>query len=724
MEQVHRLNPQRAACLAGILCLAACAAAAQTPPLYDPSTAQKTPAPLGASDPVVRDGLFSIDVEVSDSAGNPVSGLSPLKFTLFDNDKPAKIRTLHNSAAQSEPLPHLIFVLDTINLSPQQLTDAENAIASFLQRNYGHLNLPCFLYRLTRDGLFSSLRSVPMTDGILLADELERRRPQPAVWNANQLPRNALGSWEAGTPLNQLSLRALGSIAVHQRDIPGRKIMIWIGPGWPAIGGNNSFDEFVELSTRLREARMTVDSINIGLDALNRPDIEAPRSQKDMAPDKLALQAIVKQTGGQVLDSSGDLARDLEACVEKERSFYTLTFNPPRTSTIDEYHSLRVEIAGGELAIRAPLGYYNQPVYFDNPRPGIDKVTVAQLEELVHAHSGLLHKLQNLELIERLSTPRLDAMLKVIRSEKERQALTATADLSLALPPPPDEIATRPVPPLSEQRAILARTIDYLVNVIPKLPDFYALRNTIRFEEPEVRDNESWKLPHQDPTLHFATGEHATVLYRNGNEEVDTKRKLSKRQVNRGQRVRDLQTWGTFGPILSFVLKAAATTPSTIQWKRWERGQHGNVAVFSYRAITANVAPELTYCCLPQAGGTILYRNKADTYGEFSVDPETGAILRITINADLDEERDPDVPIIRSQIMVEYGPQVLGGNTYLCPQRSVDISRGRSLRRIHEWGMVFSIYGYFETMINDMTFGGYHKFGSESRILPGFEPTE
>jgi hypothetical protein len=54
----------------------------------------------------------------------------------------------------------------------------------------------------------------------------------------------------------------------------------------------------------------------------------------------------------------------------------------------------------------------------------------------------------------------------------------------------------------------------------------------------------------------------------------------------------------------------------------------------------------------------------------------------------------------------------------------VEISRGRSERELHEWGMVFSLYSYFETMINDVTFGGYHKFGSEARILPGFEETQ
>jgi hypothetical protein len=97
--------------------------------------------------------------------------------------------------------------------------------------------------------------------------------------------------------------------------------------------------------------------------------------------------------------------------------------------------------------------------------------------------------------------------------------------------------------------------------------------------------------------------------------------------------------------------------------------------------------------------------------------------MRIVINADLDEERDPDVPLIRSQLLVEYGPVELGGKTYICPLRSVTISRGRSERELFEWGMVFHLYRYFETMINDVTFDGYYKFGSESRILPGFEET-
>jgi VWFA-related protein len=720
---VNRPNPQRTAFIAAIVILGTCASAPQTPPLHDPSAAQKPLTPLSATDPVVHKGLFTIDVVVNDASEKPVSGLAPLDFTLLDDGEAAKIRTLHDSLAPTEPPLELIFVLDTVNLTPQQLTETETAIAHFLQRNNGRLDFRCFLYRLTRDGLLSSLR--PVMDGNLLAEELEKKRSQWTVWTAEHL--NPLGEWEAGLPRNQLSLRALGSIAIHQRDIAGRKVVIWIGQGWPVNSGEPGFDEATELSTRLREARITLDNVSVGPNpdqSFNYHDyLEAPRSQKDMQPAKMALQVIATHTGGLVQESSGDLTRDIERCVERERNFYTLTFNPPRTHTIDEYRSLRVQVARPALTVRVPAGYYNEPVYFDTPRPGIENVTVAQLEELVHSRTGSLRRLENLTLTERLSTPRLDALLSLLHSERERQALTAAADLSLALPPPADEIVNRPPPSLEEQRAILQRTFDYLQNAIHKLPDFSALRNTARFEEPAGRDNESWKMPHEDQTLHFATGEHATVLYRNGNEVVEKKQKLGKHPVASGVRARNLEIRGTFGPILSFVLSTAATSPDAFQWKRWEHSKDRDLAVFSYVA-SPNVGPEVTYCCLPEEGGTTPYQNATGTSGEFAVNPDTGAIMRIVINADLDEERDPEVPLIRSQIMVEYGPEELAGKTYICPRRSAEVSRGRSERKLYEWGMAFSLYGYFETMINDVTFGGYHKFGSESRILPGFEPTE
>ena len=724
---MNRLNPLRTIIFGGMVILGTYGAGGQTRPLPDMSVPQKSLAPLSATDPVVREGLFTIDAVVTDATGKPVSDLPPWDFTFLDNGQTAKIRTVHKSREASVAAPELIFVLDAINLSSRQLTQTEGAIAHFLRRNNGRLDSPCFLYRLTRAGLFSSLK--PTRNGNLLAKEVEQHKSPRTVWRSGRNDElGPLGSWEGRLQPNPLSLRALGAIAIDQREIASRKVAVWISPGWPVKGGDIGFDEATELSIRLREARITLDNVNVWPNpdqSFNYHDyLEAPRSQKDMQPAKMALPVIATHTGGLVLDSSGDLDRDIERCVEKERSFYTLTFNPPHTYQMDEYHDLLVKVDRPALTVRAPAGYYNEPVYFDNPRPGIEKVTVAGLVELVHSQTDLLRKLANLELTERLSTPRLDALLAAIHGERERQALTVDADLSVALAPPADEIVNRPPPPMEEQRAIIGRTFDYLQNAIPKLPDFYALRDTVRFEEPPERENESWKMPHQDQTLHFATSGHATVFYRNGHEVVEKKKKLGKRPILRGVRARDLEIQGTFGPILAYVLTSAAASPGALIWKRWERGQYGDLAVFSYRAASTNFAPEITYCCLPEGDGTTLYRDTADTHGEFTVNPDTGAIMRIVINADLDEERNPDVPLIRSQVMVEYGPKELGGKIYICPQRSVEVSRGRSERELYEWGMVFHLYSYFETMINDMTFGGYHKFGSEARILPGFEETQ
>jgi VWFA-related protein len=258
----------------------------------------------------VREGLFSIDLVVTDSAGNPVSDLRPWDFTLLDNGQPAKIRTVHKSREASVPAPEMIFVLDAINLSPQQLTQTESAIVHFLRRNSGRLDSPCFLYRLTRDGLFSSLK--PTRDGNLLAKEVEQHKSPRTVWRSvrNDGP-NLLRAWVSSSQPNPLSLRALGSIAIDQGEIAGRKVVVWISPGWPVNGGDIGFDEATELSTRLRAARITLDNVNVWPNpdqSLNYRDyLEAPRSQKDMQPAKMALPVIATHTGGLVLDSSGDL---------------------------------------------------------------------------------------------------------------------------------------------------------------------------------------------------------------------------------------------------------------------------------------------------------------------------------------------------------------------------------------------------------------------------------
>jgi hypothetical protein len=73
--------------------------------------------------------------------------------------------------------------------------------------------------------------------------------------------------------------------------------------------------------------------------------------------------------------------------------------------------------------------------------------------------------------------------------------------------------------------------------------------------------------------------------------------------------------------------------------------------------------------------------------------------------------------MLSSGIMVEYDPVVIGEKTYICPIRSVSISRQRTVKLVEEWGESFGTYGRFETILNDVIFGKYHVFRAQSRIV-------
>jgi hypothetical protein len=114
------------------------------------------------------------------------------------------------------------------------------------------------------------------------------------------------------------------------------------------------------------------------------------------------------------------------------------------------------------------------------------------------------------------------------------------------------------------------------------------------------------------------------------------------------------------------------------------------------------------------------YKRYADYHIEVAVDPDSGAILRLAFQFDLKST----TPLTSSDIMIEYGPVEIGGKTYDCPLRSVTIMRSPSVAVLSEWDESFSSYGPYSTMLNDISFDRHHMFRSESRLLPGFVPSD
>ena len=179
----------------------------------------------------------------------------------------------------------------------------------------------------------------------------------------------------------QLSLNALKQFADYEEATPGRKLVIWISPGWPFLSGpgmdldltskqrQELFNSIVVFSDALRRARITLYHV----DPLGVADAGQFRTTEYMQFSKavkkagqaqrgnLALQVLASQSGGRVLNSSNDVAGEIATCLADANAFYVLSFDGLAGDGPNEYHALEVKIDKPGLAARTRSGYYAQP---------------------------------------------------------------------------------------------------------------------------------------------------------------------------------------------------------------------------------------------------------------------------------------------------------------------------------------------------------------------------
>jgi VWFA-related protein len=373
-------------------------------------------------------------------------------------------------------------------------------------------------------------------------------------------------------------------------------------------------------------------------------------------------------------------------------------------------------------------------VWIALPAFAAKRVTTDQLEKIVAADHGkqdakVAQQLANLELSERLSAAKLTRWEADLPGPESRQALVALADASAFLNPPTSELPTAASPDVAAQRQIVALAVDYASKTISKLPDFFATRDTIRFEDTPPRQMDSGSLsdvgsmtgsftPYQP--LHPVARSTDTVFYRDGEEMVDSDADKDKQSDSAAS---GLTTWGEFGPILTTVLVDAAQ--GTMGWSHWEQGSAGPIAVFSYAVPKAKSHYEVHYCCVQTGNENRLFKQLAGYHGEVTIDPANGTILRLTVTAEVGKSD----PITKANILVEYGPVEIGGATYFCPLKSVSISLAheQDAHAIHMQRMSATMVDQnnqnsekpLQTMLDEIAFDKYHLFRAESSILAG-----
>jgi VWFA-related protein len=355
-----------------LLCIYLAHAQDSPPTMPEPALIRR-PAPKPPST-VLAEGRLSLDVIVNDAAGNAVPGLDPWDFKLLDNDHPVRIkffRSFGEASVRPDPPVEVVLLIDELNLPFTQVSFVKTQVAAFLHQNGGRLAQPVSIILLTEAGL--QVQPRPSTDGNALLNVLNQVKPHISSINP------AMGS-QGALERAQISVRQMAALAENEAHKPGRKLLIWVGHGWPMLqsanfrfsekDGKRNFDSIVAITNWLREARIVVYSVapadghaGVGPSRaiLYQEFLKGVRTEKEADIGNLGLKVLVTNTGGRIVGPDNDLTGQISQCLTDANQFYRLSFDPPQAERAHEYHALKVQVNRPGLTVRTNAGYYNEP---------------------------------------------------------------------------------------------------------------------------------------------------------------------------------------------------------------------------------------------------------------------------------------------------------------------------------------------------------------------------
>jgi VWFA-related protein len=330
-----------------------------------------------AGPPAGTNRQITLDVVVTDKSGKPVSGLQQQDFTLLDNKQPQKILSFQAiqkgdavKGTNTDPPVEVVLLVDEINTTFTNVSFERAQIEKFLKSGGGELPRPVSLAVLSDAGMV--IGNITSQDGNALVAELNQNKAGLRTITRSQ------GIYGADDRIG-LSLNAVQQLTDYERPRPGRKLLIWVSPGWPLLSGPREeldskeqeklFNRIVALSDNLREARITLYSI----DPLGTADaggfrtsyyeefVKGVKKSRQVRLGNLGLQVLATQTGGRVLISNNDVAGEIASVVAEANAFYVLTFDGLPGDGPNEYHALDIKLDKPGLKALTRTGYYAQP---------------------------------------------------------------------------------------------------------------------------------------------------------------------------------------------------------------------------------------------------------------------------------------------------------------------------------------------------------------------------
>ncbi len=371
--------------------------------------------------------LVQVDVVVTDKAGNPITGLKPEDFTVFQDGKPQPVRAfeahvLTPEARKTRVVPTL--PANTYTNLPDSIQDQSWTIVL-----YDQLNTPTSDQQVARQQLVKVLKTLPAgtpvalfmlgqqrlellhgfsNDPTEITKAAERIRPQVSqMLSTNAEQKEALAQIAAasgaaassyGSPgpigdqaykdtealrTNTRTLFTIDALEAMARAVsgyPGRKNLMWLSGSFPIrvepdatsdVAGaqfrnaRDYHERIARADALLTESRVAVYTIDVRGLTTDLPDAVG-------LDERESLTQIAHETGGRAFVGTNDFGGAIKKAMTDGSTYYTVAYTPPPQKEKSEpYHRIEVKLNRTDINLSYRRGYYSSPQQHPTSEQGI-----------------------------------------------------------------------------------------------------------------------------------------------------------------------------------------------------------------------------------------------------------------------------------------------------------------------------------------------------------------
>ena len=337
--------------------------------------------------------LVTLDATILDENGRIVTqNLTRDDFEVEEDKQPQTILSFESvtdhrqadATHQPDRSRRIIFVLDELNFQYEPFfSNADNSAQDLSDENYERTQLLRFLelqpqslpqptevLTLTHHG-YRTL--VPLTfDRDLILETVKHHNAGLGSPFLDYIEESGYGGIADGT-LSQRTMQAIWALALQQRSVPGRKLIVWLGFGGTSSISSQPVDpqhltpgerNVREITNLLVDARVTLDLFPPGIGHAAEEAI-APGEQDPASAfeSNLGFTCYIAATGGQ-FSNGNDIRGEIQQAENYASTYYTLTYRPANHLKDGKFRRIRISIRNHpDWKVLTEAGYYAIPPF-------------------------------------------------------------------------------------------------------------------------------------------------------------------------------------------------------------------------------------------------------------------------------------------------------------------------------------------------------------------------